>query len=166
MNLMEKQYRPWRNGEYMVSQDGYMYRTETRNGAFAGQFARPFFSAGSSRYNIRTDGSQSRVVLATLVEDVWGIIIKYNEDMILEMRRAIDAHHEAYLPQAFVRGTKPKGDPSRNSFSMPCPWETGKLDTLPTGVASWDCPEMDPMGCGTARVALKIETEQRERRAA
>jgi len=50
---------------------------------------------------------------------------------------------------------------------MPCPWATRKLDTLPPGVTSWDDPIMDPMGCGTARVMLKFETEEkRTRRAA
>jgi hypothetical protein len=52
-------------------------------------------------------------------------------------------------------------------FVMSCPWATHKLDTLPPGVTSWDCPEMDPMGAGTARVMLKFETEEkRTRRAA
>lgn len=30
-------------------------------------------------------------------------------------------------------------------FSMPCPWATGKLDTLPPGVKTWDCGDMDPL---------------------
>ena len=33
-------------------------------------------------------------------------------------------------------------------YSMPCPWESHKLDTLPYGVASWDDPIMDPMSGG------------------
>lgn len=51
-------------------------------------------------------------------------------------------------------------------FCMPCPWETHKLDTLPPGVSSWDDPIMDPMGCGTAKVMLKFETEVERRKTA
>ena len=54
-------------------------------------------------------------------------------------------------------------------YCMPCPWATpGKLDKseLPEGIKTWDCPEMDPMGAGTAKVMLKFETEEKRRAAA
>ena len=57
------------------------------------------------------------------------------------------------------KGTPPMPVP------MPCPWATGSLATLPPGVTSWDCPEMDPMSCGTARVMMKFETEARRKAA-
>lgn len=50
--------------------------------------------------------------------------------------------------------------------SMPCPWATGKLDTLPVGVTSWDCADMDPLGCGTAMVMLDVGEMKQRRRAA
>lgn len=28
---------------------------------------------------------------------------------------------------------------------MPCPWASGKMDTLPPEIVTWACPEMDPM---------------------
>ena len=33
-------------------------------------------------------------------------------------------------------------------YSMPCPWESHKLDTLPYGVTSWSDPIMDPLSGG------------------
>lgn len=70
---------------------------------------------------------------------------------------------------ATERAKKARETGSMNAFGeycMPCPWQTHKLDTLPLGVTTWDCPEMDPLGCGTARVMLEIEHKQPERRAA
>ena len=43
---------------------------------------------------------------------------------------------------------------------MDCPWETGKLDTLPPGVASWDCPEMDPMSGGFPMIIFNAPVAQ------
>ena len=43
-----------------------------------------------------------------------------------------------------------------DSFCMPCPWATHKLDTLPPGVASWDCPEMDPMSTGFPMITFSV----------
>lgn len=45
-------------------------------------------------------------------------------------------------------------------FSMPCPWATHKLDTLPHGVASWDCPEMDPMSGGFPMITFSAPVAQ------
>ena len=60
-------------------------------------------------------------------------------------------------------GDSKRGD---DSFCMPCPWANHKLDTLPPGVTTWDDPIMDPLGCGTAKVMLKFETEEKRRKAA
>ena len=45
-------------------------------------------------------------------------------------------------------------------FNMPCPWQTGNLDTLPPGVASWDCPEMDPMSGGFPMITFNAPVAQ------
>lgn len=53
-------------------------------------------------------------------------------------------------PAVAVPPAKAPSAPSRPSGGsggdgMPCPWASGKLDRLPPGVATWRCPEMDPM---------------------
>jgi hypothetical protein len=55
------------------------------------------------------------------------------------------------------RTTGGEGMGATVEFSIPCPWEMGYLSTLPWGVKTWDCPEMDPMSAGTARVKLVME---------
>ena len=47
-------------------------------------------------------------------------------------------------------------------FCMPCPWEAGKLDTLPPGVASWDCAEMDPLSGGFPMITFSVPSTARE----
>lgn len=57
---------------------------------------------------------------------------------------------------------KPKDEKPDQGWkdTMPCPWASGKLDTIPMEITSWDSPEMDPMSCGTARIILKFEIEE------
>jgi len=45
------------------------------------------------------------------------------------------------------------------SYAMSCPWVNGYMTTLPQGMTTWDCAEMDPMSAGTAMVMLNMETE-------
>ena len=44
-----------------------------------------------------------------------------------------------------------------------CPFPA--MQTMVPGLSSWDCPEMDPMSCGTQRVMLNFETEAARRAA-
>lgn len=39
------------------------------------------------------------------------------------------------------------------------------MQTMVPGLSSWDCPEMDPMSCGTQRVMLNFEAEAARRAA-
>lgn len=39
------------------------------------------------------------------------------------------------------------------------------MQTMVPGLGSWDCPEMDPMSCGTQRVMLNFEAEAARRAA-
>lgn len=50
--------------------------------------------------------------------------------------------------------------------AMPCPWATGKADTLPPGVKTWDCPEMDPFGAGHYHIRLDMGEAVERRNAA
>lgn len=177
MNLMEKQYRPYLDGYYMVSKDGYVYVTQSKNGSIAGRFMLPMYSGRCAQYNLRAQGRPRKMTASSILEEVWSIIKTLKETDVDRMRREIEAHHAVHIPelsavfldrQRRARATNKalkEAAAQGPQGGMPCPWATHKLDTLPLGVASWDCPEMDPLGCGTARVALKFETEQRRKAA-
>ena len=47
--------------------------------------------------------------------------------------------------QAKSKKSNSSGSPNRPDVGMPCPWESGKLDTLPPEITTWDCPQMDPL---------------------
>ena len=48
------------------------------------------------------------------------------------------------------------GERERIMSQIVCPWEAGYMDTLPHGVASWDCPEMDPMSGGFPMITFSV----------
>lgn len=56
--------------------------------------------------------------------------------------------------------------PPSMDFVCPCPWATGKANTLPQGITTWDCPEMDPFGAGHYQVRLDMGEAAERRKAA
>lgn len=166
-----KEYRPWRGGYYMVSADGFVYVTQSGRGGIAGRYLLPIWQNSTATINIRDNGRAKQVAVSTATLEVWGERIRTTEEIVNEMRETICAYHAEHLPlvtqakkDAISKSLLEKNDDMRSQ--MPCPWATHKLDTLPPGVTSWDCPEMDPMSAGTAMVMLKFETEEKRRKAA
>ena len=49
-----------------------------------------------------------------------------------------------------------------DSYCMPCPWESHKLDTLPYGVTSWSDPIMDPLSGGFPMRTFSVPNVARE----
>lgn len=171
MNLREKEFRPWRDGYYMVSQDGYIYVTQSSRGGIAGRFLLPTWQHSTATMNVRKDGRVKQIAASTITLEVWGERIKTSKESVAKMRDVVCTYHEKYMDlashvknSAISNALLEKNENLRSV--MPCPWATHKLDTLPPGVTSWDCPEMDPMSAGTAKVMLKFETEEKLRKAA
>ena len=172
MNLMEKQYRPFIGGYYMVSKDGYIYVTQSKNGSIAGRFMLPMFSGRCVQYSLRVKGRPRKMTVSNILEEVWGIIKTLREPDVYRMRRDIEAHHNEHIPELSAvyldrqRRAKATNKAMKEAAAqgpqggMPCPWQTGKLDTLPPGVASWDCPEMDPMSGGFPMITFNAPVAQ------
>jgi hypothetical protein len=51
----------------------------------------------------------------------------------------------AVVVQAKPQKPKSAGSSNRPDAGMPCPWESGKLDTHPSEITTWDCAQMDPL---------------------
>lgn len=49
-----------------------------------------------------------------------------------------------------------------DSYCMPCPWESEKLDTLPFGVTSWSDTIMDPLSGGFPMRTFSVPNVARE----
>lgn len=61
------------------------------------------------------------------------------------------------------RERQKKADAMSNcETSMSCPWKSGKLDTMPLGVASWSDPVMDPMSGGFPMITFSVPSTARE----
>lgn len=62
------------------------------------------------------------------------------------------------------RSAPSRPDGGQSGDGMPCPWASGKLDALPPGIVTWDCPEMDPMTYrGQCRVWVCVHDENEQR---
>ena len=153
MNLMDKEFLPWQSGYYMVSNDGYIYVTQSSQGGPAGRFLIPNWQNGIATVNVRIGGRAKQLAVSTATLETWGIRIKTTEASTLEMRQEIREYHDEHFPAVTIERKKAisqalldKADEMKNM--MPCPWESHKLDTLPFGVTSWSDPIMDPMSGG------------------
>ncbi|NCC85607.1 MAG: hypothetical protein EOM03_16000 [Clostridia bacterium] len=167
MNLKDKEFRPWMGGYYMVSADGYIYVTQSGRGGVAGRFLFPIWQNGTSMVNIRVNGRAKQTATSTATLEAWGERIKSTEASVNEMRAAICAYHAEFLPlvtqakkDAISKSLLEKNDELRNV--MPCPWESGKLDTLPLGVTSWSDPIMDPLSGGFPMRTFSVPNVARE----
>ncbi len=70
------------------------------------------------------------------------------------------------VAQAKSKKSNSSGSPNRPDVGMPCPWESGKLDTLPPEITTWDCAQMDPLTQrGENGVWVQVPATAAERRA-
>lgn len=154
MSIKEsKEYRPWRDGYYMVSADGYVYVTQSSRGGIAGRYLLPIWQNSTATINIRDNGRAKQVAVSTATLEVWGERIRTTEEIVDEMRETICAYHAEHLPlvtqakkDAISKSLKDKNDELKDT--MPCPWSTpGKLEAGPEGV-SWYSAQADPMTRG------------------
>jgi hypothetical protein len=178
MNLMDKKYLPYLDGYYMVSQDGYIYVTQGKNGSIAGRFMLPMYSGRCAQYNLRVQGRARKMTAGAILEEVWSIIKTLNAADVELIRQNVEAHHAEHIPELSAvfmdraRRAKATNKAMKEAAAqgpqggMPCPWQMGYLTTLPPGVTSWDDPIMDPLGAGTAKVMLVMGAKQESRRAA
>lgn len=153
MNLREKEFRPWRDGYYMVSQDGYIYVTQSSGGGIAGRFLLPTWQHSTATMNVRKDGRVKQIAASTITLEVWGERIKTSKESVAKMRDVVCTYHEKYMDLA----SHAKNSAISNSLLeknenlrsvMPCPWATpGKLGAGPEGV-SWYSAQADPMTMG------------------
>ena len=153
MNLLEKEYRPWMNGYYMVSSDGYIYVTESKNGGVAGRFLLPRYNSRQARYMIRVRGRGVRFGMSTMIKEVWGIKPKLSARDIDVMRANVEAFNKealSDLADVFTARRDKALETKRgrveveSDFSMLCPF-CGTMDYFPPEVKSWDDPRMDPL---------------------
>lgn len=154
---------------YSVSADGYCIRADT------GFFMRPVVSDSREPfYQMATNGRKKRVSIRLAVATAWAKKFTVTDERAQEMRANADLWNDEERPG----GKRKYNYEERRQWKkakhehfvpvidvMPCPWATGQLDNLPVGVTSWDCADMDPLGCGTARVMLDVG-EVKERRLA
>ena len=153
MNLREKEFRPWHGGYYMVSEDGYIYVTQSGRGGIAGRFLLPIWQNSTATVNIRSNGRAKQTAVSTATLETWGDRIRSTQDTVNEMREAIRAYHDKHLPlvtqakrDAISKSILDKNEAMRSV--MPCPWATpGKLDVPEPGV-SWYSAQADPMTRG------------------
>ncbi len=174
MNLMDKEYRPFLGGYYMVSMDGYIYVTQGKNGSITGRFMLPMYSGRCGQYNLRANGRPRKMTASSIIEEVWSIIKTLKETDVVRMRREIEAHHAVHIPelsavfldrQRRARATNKalkEAAAQGPQAGMPCPWDTHKLATLPPGVTSWSDPIMDPLSGGFPMRTFSVPSAARE----
>lgn len=126
-------------------------------------------SALSARYQLWSSAPFKRSMSFSIRQGmlvVWGIRFEPTAQWVKEVQAQVLAEATSR-----IREKKPAGDqeqpvctapavaapsvtapstPSRPSggsggHGMPCPWASGKMDTLPPEIVTWACPEMDPM---------------------
>lgn len=155
---------------YSVSADGYCIRADT------GFFMRPVVSDSREPfYQMATNGRKKRVSLRLAVATAWGKKTTVTDERAQEMRINADLWNSEERPggkRKYNYEERRQWKKARHEHLVPvidpmlCPWATGEVNTMPPGVKTWDCPEMDPLGCGTAKVMLKFETEGERRKTA
>ena len=152
--MLDKEYRPWMNGYYMVSSDGYIYVTESKNGGVAGRFLLPRFSCRQSRYMVRVRGRGLRFGIPAILREVWDIKRPFTERDIAEMRVEVEATNRetlSDLADVFTARrdkavqTKKEQAEAESGFVLLCPFAGGTMDYFPPEVKSWDDARMDPM---------------------
>lgn len=74
-----------------------------------------------------------------------------------EQRRALEIAEQRRLGEGLHI---PQRMPVGAIETIPCPWSSGQLDTLPPGVTSWSDPIMDPMSGGFPMITFNAPVAQ------
>ena len=118
---------------------------------------------------MQIQGVQKQRRAVAIVAEVWGGEIAVSKDTAAHMRSVAMAHNEALTRRTRRERAKAKEVKKRSEIHMPpLNSEFGfvGLKTGFTGYGTWDCPEMDPMSCGSWWVRLNMNEEQEVRRQA
>ena len=142
-------------------------------------------SAATSKYqlwNPRTR-KQASLTIRLAMAEVWGIAFVPTSDWVMRVRQEIMAANEAgqnarkQSPPEDEAPQRPKkirtsgsgGSSKTDKGTMNCPWTTtGMLSkaSLPPGIDTWDCAEMDPMTHrGENGVWVDVPVQKRKRKA-
>lgn len=114
-------------------------------------------SAASARYQLYVPATrmQASIKVSVAMRMVWGLDFVPTYEWIQMVRAEVKAEVEAArtAPRgkaaASIKPAAPKQKPPKPPVAppqgIPCPWASGKLDTCPREIATWDCAQMDPM---------------------
>lgn len=146
-------------GRYWVTEDGSVTVAQKSGAGPSGRHLIPSLYKGSVGYYIRhpeRDGTRMKTV-GRIVCDVFGIERKFGR---ADLARLL---HIATQTNAAVTSGGPqvvRHDTVRKAMSTPgvstCPFPT--MITGCMDYQSWDCPEMDPLSCGSWRVTTTTVT--------
>jgi hypothetical protein len=164
---------PYLNGRYLVTRDGFVTVARTQRGSYPERALLPRWKDGSARYLVQIQGVQKQRRIVAIVAEVWGGEIAVSKDRAAHMRSVAMAHNEELTRRTRRERAKAKAKQTQKVSEIHMPPLTteckfAEMDHFPPGIKTYDCPEMDPMSCGTwwVRIDMSDVKTKNKRKAA
>ena len=143
---------------YEISAEGFIRLTKENGKAIAGRMLLPTMRTGKVHYVLRDKktGTSARHILTNILFRELSVnAVELGQAGFPEIREMCLAHNarlSAAQGKKEKRAARRDFTPSYSTMDDPFPgMATGIM-----GLGSWDCPEMNPLGCGTLRVMLDL----------
>lgn len=93
----------------------------------------------------RLKRAQDKTVPATCIICGCGFLTSKNSKSKTCGPQCLTKYKSALTSERELKRKLEAGASMMGLFAIPCPWKTGKLDTMPPEVTTWDCGQMDPL---------------------